>query len=122
MAIAEPPQPLWTLGKPPAVDCPPVRTDVMSRIAATKNPLIFEARSFHLEPGLVQQTVDARRRTCVSVHCVSSLPKTWPYKAIKAITGRNGLTSWGLQGSERQKTGPGLAKEKIYDPLPESFY
>ena len=70
MAVAGPPPQLWTRGKPPAADCQSVSAEALSRIAATRNPLISVAGSLPLEPGLVQQIADARKRTHVSVHSV----------------------------------------------------
>ena len=87
----------------------------MSWIAATRKHMIVKAISLPLEPGLVPQTVDARKRICAAVHCVYAplSPKTWPKKAIKAITEKTGPMLRRLQGSDRQKTVCGLGKRKL---------
>ena len=77
------------------MDCPSERADALSRIAATRNPLIFEAAgSLPLEPGMVQQAVDASVRTHVLVHCVYALLSPKPGHTRPSRPQQGGLAPW----------------------------
>ena len=66
-----PPLSLWMQVEPPQGDCPAVRTVALSRIGATRGPLVFEARTLPLELREVQKNVATR--TAVPVYFVQDL-------------------------------------------------